>query len=60
MSTNSEEYLKVLTKLKWKIYLQNVKHNVKANMEIFALKNIFYIVFDMYFVIKCLLYFNVE
>ena len=30
--TNSEEYLKVKTKLEWKIYLQNVKPDVKAKM----------------------------
>ena len=28
--TNSEEYLKVRTKHKWKIQLQNVKSNFKA------------------------------
>ena len=30
--TNSEKYLKVNTKLEWKISLQNVKSYVKANM----------------------------
>ena len=30
--TNSEEYLKVKTKLKWKIDLLNVKPDVKAKM----------------------------
>ena len=30
--TNSEEYLKGKTKLEWKIYLQNVKPDVKAKM----------------------------
>ena len=30
--TNSEEYLKGKTKLEWKIYLQNVKLDVKAKM----------------------------
>ena len=34
--TNSEEYLKVKTKLKWNIYLQNVKPDVKARMYIFV------------------------
>ena len=30
--TNSKEYLKVKTKLKWKIKLKNVKSDVKAKM----------------------------
>ena len=30
--TNSEEYLKVKTKLEWKIKLQNVKSDVKAKI----------------------------
>ena len=30
--TNSEKYLKVKTKLEWKIDLQNVKPDVKAKM----------------------------
>ena len=33
---NSEEYLKVKTKLEWKLWLQNVKSDVKA--KIFSLK----------------------
>ena len=39
--TNSEEYLKVKTKLEWKILLQNVKSDVKAKMLIFCLKPFF-------------------
>ena len=30
--TNSEKYLKFKTKPEWKIYLQNVKPDVKAKM----------------------------
>ena len=30
--TNSEEYLKVKTKLEWKIHLQNVKPDVKTKL----------------------------
>ena len=43
--TNSEEYLKVKTKLECKIKLQNVKSDVIANILIFAKKNFFYVLF---------------